>query len=298
MKRVFKIIGMIFSVILLIPMFLLEFLLIANITLNTLVSSDDLENTLEELLTYNPSDTMLTYDSPSVGSKVDYSLIKDKISEYLKNVGFSEYEANSIVEDSEFKEVVSNYLESVVLNKIKDSDIKYPSKEEVKKFVKNHYSALKNVKAINKIYTEENIDEFVDENYENVKNKLVEATEEVKIESKEFDYFKKIININPYIIFLVIIGIMILIMIFRWSFYKSLILVSIPTMLNGIIYSILGLAGMKLITTFANLDNYIEILDPIIKRMSTLMIQYGIILIIITIVMITIYIVMRHKKAK
>ena len=86
-------------------------------------------------------------------------------------------------------------------------------------------------------------------------------------------------------------------MIFRMSFYKGLILVSIPTMLNGIIYSILGLAGMKLITSFANLENYLELLDPVIKKMSTLMIQYGIISIIITIVMITIYVVIRHKKA-
>lgn len=299
MKRAFKIIGMIFSIVLLIPMFLLEFLLIANITLNNLVSSDNLTDTLKEIMTYsgNNNENLLTYDSPGAGTKVDYSLVKDKISEYLKNNGFSEYEANSIVNDSEFKEVVNNYLESVILNKIKDSDIKYPSREEVKRFVENHYSALKKVKAINEKYTEEDINEFVDENYEDVKNKLREASEEVNIESKEFEYFKDFININPYMIFLIIIGIIILIMIFRMSFYKGLILVSIPTMLNGVIYSILGLAGMKLITSFANLENYLELLDPVIKKMSTLMIQYGIISIIITIVMITIYVVIRHKKA-
>ena len=298
MKRAFKIIGMIFSIVLLIPIFLLEFLLIANITLNNLVSSDNLTDTLKEIMTYSGgrNENLLTYDSPGAG-KLDYSLVKDKISEYLKNNGFSEYEANSIVNDSEFKEVVNNYLESVILNKIKDSDIKYPSKEEVKRFVENHYSALKKVKAINEKYTEEDINEFVDENYEDVKNKLREASEEVNIESKEFEYFKDFININPYMIFLIIIGIIILIMIFRMSFYKGLILVSIPTMLNGIIYSILGLAGMKLITSFANLENYLELLDPVIKKISTLMIQYGIISIIITIVMITIYVVIRHKKA-
>ena len=40
---------------------------------------------------------------------------------------------------------------------------------------------------------------------------------------------------------------------------------------------------------------YLELLDPVIKKMSTLMIQYGIISIIITIAMITIYVVIKLR---
>ena len=53
---------------------------------------------------------------------------------------------------------------------------------------------------------------------------------------------------------------------------------------------------MNLIETMVSLNEYSEILDPIAKRMSTMMIRYGIILIIITIVMIVIYSVVKNNK--
>ena len=165
MKRVLKIIGVFFSIVLLIPIFALEFLLTANLILNSLISSDNLDKTLEELMSYNPrnSEVLITIADPNTygtityNDKINYSMVKDKIKDYLTQAGFEETEAKEIVEDEEFKSIVSNYLESVVLNKIKDSDIRYPTKEEIKSFVKKNYSKLKKVKAIEEKYTEDNI---------------------------------------------------------------------------------------------------------------------------------------------
>ncbi len=299
MKRVLKVLGIILSTILLIPMFVIEFLLIANIVLNTLVSSDNLSKTLEQLMTYNSrsESVLITYASTNTyGNSINYSSIEGKIQEYLIQAGFNKEEAKEIVEDEEFKKVVTDYLESVVMNKIKDSDIRYPTKDEIKSFVKKNYSKLKKVKVIDEKYTEENIDDFVEENYEEVKTKLAEVEEQVNIpDTKGFEEFKKLINLNPYMLGLYLIIIIGLIMLFRMSYYKWLAWVSLPTLLNGIIYSSLGLFGMKIITSLVNLEKYEEIIDPIAKKMSTLMIRYGIVLTIITIVMIVTYFVVKNN---
>ena len=70
---------------------------------------------------------------------------------------------------------------------------------------------------------------------------------------------------------------------------------ALETLLNGIIYSSLGLFGMKIITSLVNLEKYEEIIDPIAKKMSTLMIRHGIILTILTIVMIVTYFVVKNN---
>ena len=307
MKKILKIIGIIFSTILLVPLFVLELVLIANIILNTLVSSDNLTETLEQLMTYNNrnSATLITYASENTygsivnNGKINYSTIKGKLEEYLVNAGIDQEDAKEIVNDEEFKEIVTDYLESVVLNKIKDSEIKYPSKQEIKKFVEKNYSTLKKIDVINKKYNEDNIDELVDDKYEEIKNTLAEVEQEVDLkEVEEFVVIKEFININPYIIGLFILATIIIIMLFQASFYKWLLWVSIPTFLNGIIYSSVGLFGMRVITTLIDLNKYSDIIDPIAKKMSTLMIQYGIILIISTIVMLIIYSIIKNKLKK
>ncbi len=299
MKRVLKVFGIILSSVLLIPMFIIEFLLIANIVLNTLVSSDNLSETLEQLMTHDDRREMnlITYASPNTyGNTINYSKLEGKIEEYLIQVGFNKEEAKEIVNDDQFKEIVTNYLESVVMNKIKDSDIRYPTKDEVKEFVSKNFSTLKKVKAIEEKYTEENIDEFVDENYDEIKIKLEEVEKKVNIPSnKGFEEFKNVINLNPYMLGLYLFVIVVLIVILRMSYYKWLVWVSIPTLLNGIIYSSLGLFGMKIITSLVNIEQYQEIIDPIAKKMSTLMIRYGIMLTILTIVMIVSYFVIKNN---
>ncbi len=305
MKRVLKIIGAILSAFLLIPMFALELLLFANLILNSLISSDNLAETLEQLMTYNRRNntTLVTIASPNTygsitasNDKINYSLVENKIKEYLVDAGLSEDEALEIVRDEEIKKIVNNYLESVILNKVKDSKIEYPSKEEVRKIIKKNYPILKKIKMIEEKYPEDKIDEFVDDTYEEMKGTLEEVEDSVNTsEIKELVYFKKFININPLLFILGIIVIIGLIMLFRMSFYKWLVWASIPTLLNGILYSSLGLFGMRIVTSIVNLEDYTDILDPVAKKMSTLMIRYGIVSIIITIIMIVTYSIVKNK---
>ncbi len=306
MKKFLNVIGIFFSIVISVILFLLEMLLITNIVLNIFFQDGTLSVVIERLISknYQEEKVLLTYaDSRTYGSinknKIDFNSIEGKIKEYLKNNGFTEKEASDIVRDEEFKSVVNNYLESVVLSEIKNAEIRYPTKEEVKSFVKKNYNSLSKIKAISEKYNEETIDEFVEENYDEVKDKLEEITEEVKVpEIKEIEYLKKIVNINPFLILAAIIFSFILLMLFRLSFYKWLLWGSIPIFIGGILISAFGLFGIKLITTLAIFDDYTEVIDPIAKKMSTLMIKSGIIAIIITIVMLTIYLIVKNKVKK
>lgn len=306
MKKFLNIVGIIFSIFLTIFMFALEFLLVINLILNEFVAKDNLGEIVEQLMTYNneSSEVLLTFDSASVGlsnydNNFNYSTLEGKIKDYLTDAGFTNDEAKEIVQDEEFKKIVNNYLESVVLNEIKDSEIKYPTKEEIKKFIKKNYNKFSKVKVIQEKYHKDNIEKFVEENYDDFKEKLDEATEKVKIpEVKEIEYLKKIININPFLIVGFLLITIILMIVSRMSFYKWLMWSSIPTLLNGVLFSAFGLFGMNLIESLVNLDKYADILDPIAKKMSTMMIRYGIILSIITIIMIVAYSVIKNNFKK
>lgn len=310
MKKVLNIIGIIFSILLTVVMFSLELLLTINLILNTFITKDNLGEIIENLLTSNNRNNaiLITYaDEYTYGNyityaddtKIDYASVAGKIKEYLVNSGFTKEEATEIVNDKEFKEIVNNYLESVVVSKIKDTKIEYPTKEEIKKFVKKNYKALSKVEAIKEKYNEETIEEIVDENYDAVIEKLDEATNEVKVpDIEEIVYLKKVINISPFLIIGGLLGVILLMMLARMSTYKWLAWSSVPTFFSGLLFSALGLFGMNLVESLINLDKYSEVLDPIAKRMSTLMIRYGIVTIIITIVMIVTYSIIKNKSNK
>ena len=137
---------------------------------------------------------------------------------------------------------------------------------------------------------------MVEDNYEEVKNKLEEIEEEINVpEIRGMNEFKQLISLNPFLLIVSIIGLIELLMLTRMSFYKWLAWASIPTLFNGILYSAGGLFGIKIITSLVNLDKYADIIDPIAKKLSTLMIRYGIVYTILTIVMIASYSVIKNN---
>ena len=305
MKKVLNVLGIIFSFLAAIVIFALEVVLTTNVILNDFVKDDTLEEVIERIVSINNTEgNLLTFaDTNSSGNlitygdKADLKNILNKLKDYLINYGFDEKEALEIVEDKEFKHIVNTYLESVILNEIKDTEIKYPSKEEIKSFVKKNYKTLNKIEVIKEKYTESTIETLVDDNYEEVKEKLDEIKEEVKIpELKEIEALKTIINISPFIIMGAILIMFSLLMIFRQSFYKWLLWSSVPTFLNGIIFSLIGIFGSKILNTIKALSDYSDLIDPIAKKMSTLMMKYGFISIVITVIMLTIYLIINNKK--
>ena len=305
MKKVLNVLGIIFSFLAAIVIFALEVVLTTNVILNDFVKDDTLEEVIERIVSINNTEgNLLTFaDTNSSGNlitygdKADLKNILNKLKDYLINYGFDEKEALEIVEDKEFKHIVNTYLESVILNEIKDTEIKYPSKEEIKSFVKKNYKTLNKIEVIKEKYTESTIETLVDDNYEEVKEKLDEIKEEVKIpELKEIVYLKTIINISPFIIMGAILIMFSILMLFRQSFYKWLLWSSVPTFLNGIIFSLIGIFGSKILNTIKALSDYSDLIDPIAKKMSTLMMKYGFISIVITVIMLTIYLIINNKK--
>ncbi len=309
MKKFLNVAGILIATIISILMFILEIILVFNLIINSFVTKDNISDIIQKLMTYNNQnrETIITFASEQTFGnnitynddiKINYASIKGKIKNYLENAGFTEKEAEEIIQDDEFKSIVNNYLESAILNQIKDSEIKYPTKEEIKSFVKKNYKSLKKIKAVSR-YTEANIDEFVEDNYEDVKEKFDEVREEIKIpELKESEILKDIINFNPITISIFIILAIVLLMLSRKSLYKWLIWVSVPTILNGILFSALGLFGIQLITSLIDAEKFNDIIDPIAKKMSTLMVEYGLGSMIIAIVMFIFYLIINSKIKK
>ncbi len=301
MEKLLSTLKIVFSIVIVTIIFILEITLVTNVILNKFVNEDNLAEIIEEIISKNDDNKILITlaDTKTTGSissnKVDFKSIEGRIKNYLTNVGFTKEEAAQIVNDEEFKNVVNNYLESVLLSEIKDTEIRYPTKAEIQKFIQKNYNALKKIKVISEKYNENTIDKFVEENYDDVKNKLEEIVKEVKIpEIKEVSYLKKIININPFVLG-IMIAILALFLVLLRPKYKWLVWFSIPTFLVGLLFSTLGLFGIKLITSLTIFDNYNELITPIAKKMSTMMIRYGIITIVITIVLLIIYLIIRNK---
>ena len=101
-----------------------------------------------------------------------------QVYDILSHVNISKSDANIILNDSQFKKVVGDFVSSATMHQVDESvEIKYPSESDITDVIYNNFDALKESYQIDKSKDEvsrERIQEEVSKNYGNLKEKLQE----------------------------------------------------------------------------------------------------------------------------
>ncbi len=94
-----------------------------------------------------------------------------------------------------------------------------------------------------------------------------------------------------------IVGCIILLLLFRWSFRKWLKWFYIPTLFVALLFVSLGLFGKSIIETIlSDVQDYGQILLPFVKSLTTNFMIYGIVLLALGIVAVIVDIIIKKKK--
>ena len=208
-----------------------------------------------------------------------------RIYDYFSNMGISRKEVNTIIKNEKFKNLFGNYFGSILLKKIqKDTEIVYPTKEELYDFVNDNYTFFENV-----LKVEENdkngIKTIIYREYDYVHHELEKISKEIIEESIDNEYLNFLLK--PILTISLIGGIVvciILLMIFRRSFYKWLLWFYVPTMTVALTFLSISFFANKIILSILteNIREYTGLISPFLRKLSDSLLTYGIVLFILT----------------
>ncbi len=218
-----------------------------------------------------------------------------RVYNYFDNIGLTKEDVDNVVQDKAFKSIIGNYLGTMFMNGITGVEVIYPTKGELVNFLHTNYSRFQNVTGFPKDYREDKITEIVDNNYSNVKKELNEIAKEIKFDQvKHVDLIKKVFSINSWILIGIVIVCLIALILIA-SITRGLRLAGIAGLIAGVIFTIIGLLGSKVIGSFVDFKDYQSVVEPVINSIAKNMLIYGIILLALSVVAIAISFFIKPK---
>ena len=289
MKSGKNIIGIILSIIVIIAFFGLELLLGIERPINKTMEIENLSEIMEEI----------DIERIFRDEKGNQTAMGTRIYHYFDDIGLSKAEVDSVVKDKSFKKIIGTYLGTMFMNGINGTEVIYPKKAELVNFIHNNYKHFQKVSGFPKNYKQSEIEKIVDDNYGNVKYELVELSKDIKFdEISHIDLVKKVLSTKTMLIIGGLVLCIILLIIFRASFYRWLKWVSFPTMLSGLILIIGGFVGNRVVNLFVDFDKYEFILSPVITDMFKNMRLFGILEIVLGVIALIIYFIINKVFKK
>lgn len=267
MKKNLNVISIILSVIVIIVFFTLEFLLGVECPVNKTMEVENLSEIMEEI------DIERLFRDEN-GKEIPMGT---RIYGYFDKIGLTRQEVDAVVKDKSFKKIIGNYLGSMFVNSVTGTKVIYPTQSELVNFIHNNYERFKNVTDFPKNYDQAEISKIVNNNYNNVKYELNELAKEIKWDKiPSIDIVKELMTTKTILLIGGLLLCIVLLMIFRKSYYKWLKWVSFPTMLSGAILLIISLVGNRLVNLFVDFGRYDFILDLILNDMLKNMCIFGV----------------------
>ena len=289
MKKIFDVISIILSVVVVVVFFTLEFLLGVERPVTKTMEVENLSVIMEEI------DIERIFRDQNGKERPQGT----RIYNYFNKIGLPRDDVDEVVKDKAFKKIIGTYLGTMFMNGITGTEVIYPSKTELVNFIHKHYSRFQKVTGFPKDYKQEEITRIVNENYGNVKYELDELAKDIKWDKiGNIDLIKKIMSTKTVFIIGGLVLCTVLLIFLRHSLYAWLKWVSIPTILNGIFTLTGGIVGKSIVKLFADFTNYDFILNPIVDDILKNMKLFGIIELALGAISLITYIVISKATKK
>lgn len=289
MKKLKNFLGIIGSFVVSIILFVLLIVLGANIAAKNFLKISSFSNIVQKM------DFQVIF----VDENNKETQTGKRIYDYFSNMGISRKEVNTIIKNEKFKNLFGNYFGSILLKKIqKDTEIVYPTKEELYDFVNDNYTFFENV-----LKVEENdkngIKTIIYREYDYVHHELEKISKEIIEESIDNEYLNFLLK--PILTISLIGGIVvciILLMIFRRSFYKWLLWFYVPTMTVALTFLFISFFANKIILSILteNIREYKGLISPFLSNLSDSLLIYGIVLFILSVIAFVVHLFFKKQK--
>ncbi|HOP65541.1 MAG TPA: hypothetical protein PLX66_00735 [Bacilli bacterium] len=220
--------------------------------------------------------------------------VKDFLSDALENAGFEEVEANAILNSEDIKNIVNNYIYDFF-------DYGFYGTEVTPEL--NSIEIISAIKNADIIITDEeedgittlidNLNEKVNESLEvdEIDKEVVPVTENIKIGINIINStWFKISLIGSFITFFFLIAL------FTWSLYKPFIWLGIPTIIVGVILSIVGSFKYLITAAIEELNSYKVIVENLVSPLLGKLMINGLIVLGSGILMVVIYTLINNYK--
>ena len=221
-----------------------------------------------------------------------------KIYTYLSKVGLSKEKIYTFLDKVGFKKALGENIGSKILNKINNFEIKLPDENKVTDFIYNNLEYLKKIFVFET--SRDSIYKIVHKNYEFITSLFDSVSD--KLDLSGFEDIKGIAKlIRKGAVYLIEIGIAlcaILILIFRASIYKWLMWIHAATLPVSILFITLGNFGEKLICSIVEKLKFLFLVEPFATYFTKSMINYGVILLVISILSLVLHFVIKIIKKK
>ncbi len=224
-----------------------------------------------------------------------------RIYDYFDDMGITRDEVNKIIKNDKFKKLFGDYFGSILLKKINaETEIIYPTKEELYDFVNTNYEFFKKVLKV-KETDKEGIRKIIYKEYDYVSLELKTIANELtkeKVESKYLD-----ILLKPILTWALIGGIVvciILLMLLRRSLHKWLMWFYMPAMTAALTLGFLSLLANKIIVSFLtkNIREYGSLIEPFVGSLSNSLLLYAAVIFVLSIVCYIIHYLCKNKNTE
>ena len=289
MKKTLNVFGVLLSVVVIIALFGLELLLGVKLPTKKTMEVENLSSIMEEI----------DIEKIFRDEKGNEKPAGTRIYNYFKNIGLPREDVDEVVKDKRFKKIIGNFLATMFMNGIDGTEVVYPSKSELVNFIHNNYNAFQKVTGFEKDYKQEKIEEIVSNNYSNVKYELDELSKDINFDDiVGVDLVTKILSTSTILLIGGVVLCVVLLIIFRHSFYKWLKWASIPTIASGIVCLVVGLLGGYLIIPRIDFGKYEFFLKLIAENIIKNVAIYGALLFGIGLVLLIIHAVIKKTLFK
>ena len=289
MKKGLNALGVLLSIIVIIALLGLELMLGVKLPTKKTMEIENLSSIMEEI------DIERIFRDEKGNEKPAGT----RIYHYFSDIGLPREDVDEVVKDKSFKKIIGNYLATMFMNGIDGTEVIYPRKSELVSFIHRNYNAFQKVTEFPKDYKQEKIEEIVNDNYGNVKYELEELAKDINFNDiKEVEIVTKILSTSTILLIGGVILCIVLLVIFRHSFYKWLKWASIPTIISGLICLGVGLIGKSLIIPRVNLGKYEFFLKLIAENIIKNVAIYGALLLGLGLVLIIIHAVIKKTVSK
>ena len=253
----------------------------------------------ENLSDYIKEAKILNVDINVISNDLEPGItLKEKIEEIALESSIPGEIVDDILKSEEINNFLGDFFNKTILYVINGGEKPVISKEAVNKMTLVARTSLN--EHINIMLEQEELDSYI-KDYSNKITNLIPNREEI-IGDIPINVIQSVMNFNTIYIYLSMVIIILLMMISLGSLYKAIKYVSIPMILSGVIFVIIGSASEFISTHILDTINSLKpLIDPLVINFLTIVFKCGIFMSFTGIFLIIVYnvikrIIINNKK--
>lgn len=276
-----KILAFVFSILL----FLIFLVVMSLYSVKGMISGKNLSNYVKDAEILN-IDINILFDELEPGVT-----LKEKIEEIALESSIPQEITQDILNSEEINNFLGDFFNKTILYVINGGEKPVVSKEAINEMILVARISLN--EHINIMLEKSELDDYIND-YSNKLSNLIPNREEI-VGDIPINIISNIMNFNFVYIYLIIVLIVLFLILDLHSFYKTLKYVSIPMILSGVIFVIIG-SSSEFISNYLlyNINSLKLIIDPLIINFLTIVFKCGIFMSFTGIFLIVIYSVIKR----